>query len=103
MKHGESRVEIKVVGLNQLKLLSFIKRNGIELFDINLTSHEEMIFWIKKNKLKLFKKILKNKKINYQILSRSGLDNIFHFFINNYGIVISLVIFLIFYTLYTKK
>ena len=95
MKHGESRVEIKVVGLNQLKLLSFIKRNGIELFDINLLSHEEMIFWIKKNKLKLFKKILKNKNINYQILSRSGLDNIFHFFKNKYGIVISLLIFLI--------
>ena len=96
MKHGESRVEIKVVGLNQLKLLSFIKRNGIELFDINLTSHEEMIFWIKKNKLKLFKKILKNKNINYEILSRSGFDNILHFFINNYGIFISLLIFLIF-------
>ena len=96
MKHGESRVEIKVVGLNQLKLLSFIKRNGIELFDINRTSHEEMTFWIKKNKLKLLKKIFKNKNINYQILSRSGFDNILHFFINNYGIFISVLIFIIF-------
>ena len=96
MKHGESRVEIKVVGLNQLKLLSFIKRNGIELFDINMTSHEEMTFWIKKNKLKLLKKIFKNKNINYQILSRSGFSNILHFFINNYGIFISVLIFIIF-------
>lgn len=96
MKHGESRVEIKVVGLNQLKLLSFIKRNGIELFDINMTSHEEMTFWIKKNKLKLLKKIFKNKNINYQILSRSGFGNILHFFINNYGIFISVLIFIIF-------
>ena len=96
MKHGESRVEIKVLGLNQLKLLSFIKRNGIELFDINMTSHEEMTFWIKKNKLKLLKKIFKNKNINYQILSRSGFDNILHFLINNYGIFISVLIFIIF-------
>lgn len=96
MKHVESRVEIKVVGLNQLKLLSFIKRNGIELFDINMTSHEEMTFWIKKNKLKLLKKIFKNKNINYQILSRSGFGNILHFFINNYGIFISVLIFIIF-------
>lgn len=96
MKQGESRVEIKVVGLNQLKLLSFIKRNGIELFDINMTSHEEMTFWIKKNKLKLLKKIFKNKNINYQILSRSGFDNILHFFINSYGIFISVLIFIIF-------
>ena len=96
MKAGESRVEIKVLGLNQLKLLSFIKRNGIELFDIKLTSHEEMTFWIKKNKLKLLKKIFKNKNINYQILSRSGFDNILHFLINNYGIFISVLIFIIF-------
>ena len=96
MKHVESRVEIKVVGLNQLKLLSFIKRTGIELFDINMTSHEEMTFWIKKNKLKLLKKIFKNKNINYQILSRSGFGNILHFFINNYGIFISVLIFIIF-------
>lgn len=96
MKTSESRVEIKIVGLNQLKLLSFIKRNGIELFDINLTSHEEMTFWIKKNKLKLFKKILKNKNINYQILSRSGLDNILYFCVKNYGIFISILIFIIF-------
>lgn len=96
MKQGDSRVEIKVVGLNQLRLLSFIKRNGIELFDINMTSHEEMTFWIKKNKLKLLKKIFKNKNINYQILSRSGFDNILHLFINNYGIFISVLIFIIF-------
>lgn len=102
MKHGESRVEIKVLGLNQLKLLSFIKRNGIELFDINMTSHEEMTFWIKKNKLKLLKKIFKNKNINYQILSRSGFDNILHFLINNYGIFISVLIFIIFLAIFNN-
>lgn len=61
-----------------------------------MTSHEEMTFWIKKNKLKLLKKIFKNKNINYQILSRSGFDNILHFLINNYGIFISVLIFIIF-------
>lgn len=93
----ESKVQIKVIGLNQLKLLSFIKRNGIELFDIKLISHEEMKFWIKKNKLKLLKKIFNNKKINYQIVARSGFDNIINFSKNNYGIFISILIFVIFF------
>lgn len=96
MKTHESRIEIKVVGLNQLKLLSYLKRNGIELFDLKLLSHEEMIFKIKKNKLKLLKKIFKNKNINYQILSRSGFDRILFFCIKNYGVFISLLIFIIF-------
>ena len=96
MRAGQSRVEIKVVGLNQLKLLSFLNRNGIEIFDLKKPSHEEMIFKIRKNKLKLLKKIFKNKNINYQILSRSGFDSIIYFCIKNYGICISLLIFIIF-------
>lgn len=96
MKRGESKVEIKVVGLNQLKLLSFLSRNGIEIFDLKKLSHEEMTFKIKKNKLKLIKKIFKNKNINYQILSRSGFDGIIYFCIKNYGLFISLLFFIIF-------
>ena len=55
MKHGESRVEIKVVGLNQLKLLSFIKRNGIELFDINSEDRKKALYTTFKAKNGKFK------------------------------------------------
>lgn len=96
MRSGQSRVEIEVVGLNQLKLLSFLNRSGIEIFDLKKQSVDVMVFKIRKNKLKLLKKIFKNKNINYQILSRSGFDGMIYFCIKNYGIFISLLFFIIF-------
>ena len=95
-------VLIKVEGLNQMKLVSFLTRSNIQLFDLNFVSSKEMTFFVLNKDLKKLNKLLKNKNINYSIVDRIGTSNRLIKIINNYGIIISVLIFIIFCVIFSN-
>lgn len=102
MKSLNSFTRIKIEGLNQIKLLTFIKNNDIDVFNVQFLSKSVMEFDINSNKLKKLKKIFKNKSINYQILGNTGVCGILYLLLNNIGIIISILFFIIFVLIFNN-
>lgn len=88
-------VRLHISGVNISKLYKLLKKNDIQMINIERIDHKNIYFTIPYNKQKKLFALLENSCYTINIKSYYGLPKWFNFFKNRFGYIIGLALFLI--------